>query len=928
MRILNLAGLLVWVMLSLLASGQSALIRDDNFVKVYLHNPEDIITLRQLHLQDEPGLEGSTKIAYVMLNMGDYDRLKASGLEYVLLNPTPFSPPQSLTPDATLESYHTYSQLVALADSLALHFPSICKKILLGTSPQGRQYGILKISDNVNADENEAEIMFDGGIHGDEIMGPELVIRYARELCLGYGTNPTYTDLINTREIWLYYLVNPDGFVAVSRYNSNGVDCNRDVGFMWGGEGYSPFPFSQPETRILRDLWLEHNFTVYTNLHGGTEVISYPWSYRISATPDHTHINQLASVYSSSSGYYNLGYGQGCNIMYQIFGATKDFNYGVLGQVGWSIEITQQKQPPASQIPMYVGYNMPAMTEMINRCGWGIEGLITDSVTGSPVRAAVFVGSYYPVYTQAALGDFHKYVLPGTYSLTVVASGYETKTVSGITVPAQGSVIANVTLTPASGRYAYRTIVTNIPYFPSSGNYPDESYVPGIIGPPDQVNYSLGRSGYIIIDMGDTIFNGTGNDFKIIEGDTSPEGYAVHVSAFMDGPWTSLGNGTGTTGFDLASGPVSEIRYIKITDDGDGATNANDAGFDLDAVEILTPPLIADFTASNNTPCTGGSVNFTDLSTGTPTSWLWSFPGGNPSSSTLENPTNIVYDSAGVFDVSLTITNTYTQTTLNKQAFIHVYGPPPAPGTPAGPTIPCAGSVTQYTTSGSASATSFEWELSPPEAGTTNGVWMTCTVNWAANFTGAAQLKVRENTACGTGPFSDSLLVQVQESPVVDLGPDSLVCLGDSITLDAGNPGSDYFWSTGETTQTITIDTTGFGPGTHVIWGEASNISGCSDRDTILVTFDVCSVTEVLAALPDPELFPNPSTGVFHVKAQGFKEGTVTIFNQQGTPLIRSSFSDLPSDGLSFDLSRFPKGLYIVRLTSESHIWFDKLIIQ
>ena len=143
--------------------------------------------------------------------------------------------------------------------------------------------------------------------------------------------------------------------------------------------------------------------------------------------------------------------------------------------------------------------------------------------------------------------------------------------------------------------------------------------------------------------MGDTIYDGTGNDFKVLEGDTSPEGYYCHVSQTMDGPWTSLGSATGSTAFDLSTGPISGIRYIKITDDGDGLTNANDAGFDLDAIEILTPPLIADFIASNNTPCTGDGVDFFDASTGNPTTWQWQFPGGTPSSVSythLTLPTN------------------------------------------------------------------------------------------------------------------------------------------------------------------------------------------------------------------------------------------------------------------------------------------------
>ncbi|MBE0647417.1 MAG: T9SS type A sorting domain-containing protein [Bacteroidales bacterium] len=668
----RIPGFLVLLLISIVTWGQTSWRMGEMEAKVYLYSPEDGALLKSLKLMDEPAMENGVAMAWVYVTPAEMEKLQASGLEIVVTNPDLNSHSQGFWDQSILESYHNYNQMVELSDSLATNFPAICKKIILGTSPEGRQFGILKISDNVNVNENEPELMFDGGIHGNEIMGPELVIRYARHLCLSYGTDSVLTDLINNREIWLYYVVNPDGFANGIRYNSNGVDCNRDVGFMWGGEGYSPFPFSQPETKILRSLWLEHNFVLYNNFHGGTEVISLPWSYRVSQPPDWVHIQQLASVYSNTSGYPNLGYGQGCIIMYQIFGATKDFNYGALGQIGWSMEISMLKEPPSSQILMYYNYNVPAITEMINRVGRGLNGVVTDSVTGSPVKASIFVNSFYPVYTDAQLGDYHKYVMSGTYSITVKASGYQTKTIEGIVVPPQGAATTNIQLAPAPGRFAYRTIVTEIPYFPSSGNYSDESYVPGIIGPPDSINYSLGRSGYIIIDMGDTIFDGTGDDFKVIEGDTSPEGYYCYVSQTMDGPWTNLGSATGTTAFDLSTGPISGIRYIKITDDGDGITNTNDAGFDLDAIEILTLPLVVDFYPGNSHPCVGDGVNFFDASTGNPTSWLWEFPGGNPSSSTDENPTDITYATAGNYPVTLTVANVFTQQTVTKEDVVQV----------------------------------------------------------------------------------------------------------------------------------------------------------------------------------------------------------------------------------------------------------------
>ncbi|MEZ5081883.1 MAG: M14 family zinc carboxypeptidase [Bacteroidales bacterium] len=136
--------------------------------------------------------------------------------------------------------WHSYQDIIDLADSLEQAFPDICKKYVFGTSLGGRQLAALKISDNVALDENEAELMFDGGIHGDEYCGSENVIRFARDICIAYNNDPDITFLIDNRETWLYLMVNPDGRVNIVRYNNNGVDLNRDWQYMWDAWGGSP----------------------------------------------------------------------------------------------------------------------------------------------------------------------------------------------------------------------------------------------------------------------------------------------------------------------------------------------------------------------------------------------------------------------------------------------------------------------------------------------------------------------------------------------------------------------------------------------------------------------------------------------------------------------------------------------------------------
>lgn len=483
-------------------------------------------------------------------------------------------------------AYHSYQEIVDLADSLVAAFPDICMKKIYGASMGDRELAALKISDNVNTDENEAEVLFDGGIHGDEIGGPENCIRFARDLCTKYGSDPDVTFLVDNREIWIYYMVNPDGRENMTRYNNNGVDCNRDYGFMWDAWGGSTGAFSQIETKNLRNCSYEHQFVVHTTYHSGTEYISCPWSYRPETPPDMDHILQLAELYSDVSGYANLEFGQGNSGMYAINGSTKDGNYGAAGSISWSMEISYDKQPPASQLMQYYNWNYPSMLAMIEYAGYGLEGTVTDAVTGEPVRATIFVNDYMQTYSDSTAGDYHKYVLPGKYMITVVANGYESQTTTdSVEVAELSSTITDFQLQPKDSArwYAWRMISSQIP----GNNTVDEGNTKALIGPPDFNNYSIGKDGWVVVDMQRPIEDKPGPEIRVYEGDFGAEGYTCYAGASMDGPWFSMGEGMGTTEFELSITGLTEARYFKIEDDGDGAQNADDAGFDLDAVSDL-----------------------------------------------------------------------------------------------------------------------------------------------------------------------------------------------------------------------------------------------------------------------------------------------------------------------------------------------------
>lgn len=560
-------------------------------VKISFHTTSDMVELQKLQLSADVTAEYA--IVYVIAE--ELKKIEALGFDYEILQKNLDLRNGKGVPDG----YYSYQDIINIADSLSQQFPDICHKEIMGYSLLNRQLACLKISDNVLSDENEAEVFFDAGIHGDEVGGPQNVIMFARDIVLAYGSDPDITDLINNREIFIYLMVNPDGREDMSRYNNNGVDCNRDWGYMWDGEGGSDSAFCQQEAIVLRNCLLDHQFVIHTTYHSGTEYISCPWSYRGDPTPDHDNILYLAALYSSQSGYANLDFGQGSTGMYFINGASKDYNYGAAGSVSWSMEISMSKQPPANQIGMYYNYNVPSMLAMIEYSGYGIQGLVTDAETGEPVAATVFVDDFYPTHTDPVVGDYHKYILGGTYSVTIKANGYEQVTINDVTIESDASVTTlDVQLNPKEGQYIQSLALAEIP----GNNFDDEAYTPAIIGAPDGVYYSLGKNGFVHFDMGSPVYDKSGMDMIVYEGDDTPEGYNLYAGESIDGPWHYMGTGTGTTSFDLNATGLINARYFKIKDDGDGNSGGDNAGFDLDGVAVPNAPVAAmdPFPANNS----------------------------------------------------------------------------------------------------------------------------------------------------------------------------------------------------------------------------------------------------------------------------------------------------------------------------------------
>lgn len=102
---------------------------------------------------------------------------------------------------------------------------------------------------------------------------------------------------------------------------------------------------------------------------------------------------------------------------------------------------------------------------------------------------------------------------------------------------------------------------------------------------------------------------------------------------------------------------------------GAGRINAFAA---VTAATDLLAPLVADFMASTVVIPEGGTIDFTDLTTGTPTTWAWTFEGGTPTASADQNPVSITYNEAGIYSVVLTASDGVNEDTEIKTTYIIV----------------------------------------------------------------------------------------------------------------------------------------------------------------------------------------------------------------------------------------------------------------
>lgn len=376
-----------------------------------------------------------------------------------LLEAQALVPLELITPDTTLlrpwastderdEAYHDPETVEASLRSLADTFPDLVRLADLGDSVEGRDlWGVLLSDQPWTREDDEPSLRVLGTHHGDEWSSMEVPLALAWRLAEDYTQgDPEVVQLLDTHELWIVPLVNPDGVEAFTRRNANSVDLNRNYAYEWTPTTWSgAAPFSEPETRAVRALALARSFHHSISMHSGATNIGWVWNWNLQDTPEDVFLGAACEAYLEDTEQDGFWVSQGSE-WYITRGDTNDWSYGVRGGHDYTLEISDEKAPPVEEIPEFLGYHVgPSLRFLLAGAQTGVRGRITDT-EGRPVEARFLSPeAAWPGYSDPETGAYARPLPPGTYSMQVLAEGHAAQTVS-VTVPASGVAEVDVAL--------------------------------------------------------------------------------------------------------------------------------------------------------------------------------------------------------------------------------------------------------------------------------------------------------------------------------------------------------------------------------------------------------------------------------------------------------------------------------------------------
>jgi PKD repeat protein len=331
--------------------------------------------------------------------------------------------------------------------------------------------------------------------------------------------------------------------------------------------------------------------------------------------------------------------------------------------------------------------------------------------------------------------------------------------------------------------------------------------------------------------------------------------------------------------------------------------------------------LTASFTADDYTVCQSSQVQFSDASTGNPTSWSWTFEGGTPATSNLQNPL-VTYDVAGSWNVTLDVSNGTSNNTITSPDIILVDPPPVAFAGPDGET--CINEAFTLVDASAQNAFMISWVVTSGFGTLDNSSSLNPTYTPAAGDVGITVLLTMNaygTGGCSTEISSSTLSLSVHGLPDVTLQAFDTVCYEwQSFELTGGFPAGGYYSGTGVAYGWFDPATAGIG--THTITYAYSDANDCEKSVEGIMEVTSC------VGLTEPEhsfysIYPNPTAGNISVDLKKEGEYSLQIINPNGSIV----FDKKIQKSMVISLNGLEDGLYMLKINNGIESYIQKLTV-
>ncbi len=268
------------------------------------------------------------------------------------------------------QSYPSPEAIIQKMVLLQKKYPNLISLIEIGKTVEGRSLVFAKVTAPGSA--NRPEFKYVANMHGDEIVGREMMVMLIEDLASNYGTDARVTKLLQSFQIYIMPSMNPDGAFHRVRQNAHNVDLNRSFPDFTTSDNVNTSENREPEIQAMMNFQSKHQFKLSANFHGGSEVVNYPWDAQAAANPNDAFFKKISLDYAKNVPYiYNSSeFPQGITngyAWYQVLGGMQDWSNHWYNDLQVTIELTGTKYPDYSAVVPTYNANREALVGYIEQ---------------------------------------------------------------------------------------------------------------------------------------------------------------------------------------------------------------------------------------------------------------------------------------------------------------------------------------------------------------------------------------------------------------------------------------------------------------------------------------------------------------------------------------------------------------------------------